>query len=403
MAVKGIFVSDAGAVQERNDGLASTILYEERGSAVPLFALSAGLAESQATSAVYSWYEEGIWHTRVALTAVPVATGNLLTVEDASWIHENMIFMVESTGEYVLVIGVTGNVLTVQRGIAATGVTGIVLGADEIAIQLIGTAFEEASERPTAMATSPYPRSNLLQIFRRAWDISGTAQATQYRFGSRVEKNKATAALMHALDMEYSMIWGKRHQGVVNNKPFRQMDGVLAQLRSNIFVAPVGGLTRRSLEDYVERLFSKNIKGQPNERLTFCGNVTIRALNEITWRYGSYNIQAKENQFGIEVFTFITPFGRLTLMPHPLMNDSPVWASDMYSLHPAAMELVWLRKTFHLDEGQNGGTSDLRDAKAGVFTSEMSVKYGLEATGAIMTGVSVDHYVKVECPCPEQE
>lgn len=392
MAVKGIFVSDAGAVQERNDGLASTILYEERGASAPLFALSAGMTSSQATSSVISWYEEGIWHTRCLLTAVPNPTGNLITVEDSSWIHENMIFMVEQTGEYMLVIGVTGNVLTVTRGLAGTGVTAIDLDDGEFAVQLIGTAFEEASERPTAMATSPYPRTNLTQIFRRAWDISGTAQATQYRFGSRVEKNKSTAALMHALDMEYSLIWGKRHQGVINNKPFRQMDGILAQLRSNIFVAPAGGLTRRALEDYVERLFSKNIKGQPNERITFCGNVSIRALNEITWRYGSYNIAVKENEFGIDVSTFITPFGRLTLMLHPLMNDSPVWSQDIYSLHPAAMETVWLRPTYHLDEGQNGGSSDLRDAKAGVFTSEMSVKYGMEATGAIMTGVTVDHY-----------
>lgn len=392
MAVKGIFVSDAGALNERSDGLNSTILYEARGASVPLFALSAGLAETTADSSVVSWYEEAIWHTRCVVTAVATANGAQITVEDASWITENMIFMVESSGEYVFVLGVTGNTLTVQRGTAGTAVTGIVIGGDEVAIQLIGTAFEEASERPTGIATSPYPRTNLTQIFRRSWDISGTAQATTYRFGDRQAKNKADAAILHALDIEYSLIWGKKHIGVVNNKPMRWMDGILSQMRSNIFVAPDGGLTRRVVDDYIERLFSKNIKGKPNERITFSGNVAIRALNEIAWRYGTYNLEVKPNTFGIDVQNFMTPFGTLTLMAHPLMNDNPVWASDIYSLHPAAMELSWLRKTHHMDEGQNGGASDLRDAKAGVYTSELTVKYGLEQTGAIMTGVEVDHY-----------
>jgi len=392
MAVKGIFVSDAGALQERNDGLSSVILRESRGGTVPLFALSAGMANDTATSAVISWYEEGIWSTRAIITAVPVATGNLITVDDSSWLHENLVFIVEATGEYVMVLGVTGNVLTVQRGMCGTTVTGIVIGPGEHAIQLVGAAFEEASERPTAIATSPYPRTNMTQIFRRSWDISGTAQATTYRFGSRSDKNKGDAAMNHALDIEYALLWGRSHQGVINNKPFRMMDGIINQLRSNIFASPVGGLTRRALDDYAERLFSKNISGRPNERITFVGNVALRAMNEIVMRHSTYNIEKRENEFGIKVNNFITPFGDLTLIPHPLMNDSPLFSSDMYSFHPAAMSMAWLRRTFHLDEGTNGGASDLRDAKAGVYTSELTVKYGLEATGAIMTGVIVDHY-----------
>ena len=402
MAVKGIYVSDAGALNERNEGLANTILSEARGSAVPLFALSAGLAEENASGAVFSWYEEGIWTTRSVITAVPApGTGNLLTVEDTSWITENMVMMIESTGEYIMVLGVTNNVLTVQRGISGTQVSPIVIGGTEQALQLIGTAFEEASERPTAVATNPYPRTNITQIFRNSWDISRTAKSTTYRHGDRKARNKQTAAMIHATLIEYSLLFGRRHMGVINNKPYRQMDGVLSQLRSNIFIAPTDGLTRRSLDDYVERLFSKNIKGQPNERITFVGNAALRALNEIVWRYGSYNISVRENTFGINVRNFVTPFGDLTMIPHPLMNDSPIFSHDMYSLHPAAMEIAWLDKTFHLDEGGNGQASDLRDAEAGVFTSELTVKYGLEQTGAIMTGINVDHFAP--CPCPLDE
>lgn len=392
MAIKGIFVSDAGGLQERQEALSSVILKEERGGQTPLFALSSGMYNTSITNVVSSWYEEGIMSTRAVVTAVATPTGNQITVDDASWLRENLVLMVESTGEYVMILGVTGNTLTVQRGLANTGVTAITVGTDEIGLQLIGSAFEEASERPSAVATSPYPRTNITQIFRDAWDISGTAQAVSYKFGDRMAKNKGDAAMMHAESIERTLIWGKMHQGVVMNKPHRQMNGILNQLRSNIFLSPAGGLTRRVLDDYCERVFSKNIKGKPNERITFCGNVALRALNEIAWRYGDYSIAVRENEFGIDVRKFISPFGTLTLLPHPLMNDSKAWARDMYSLHPAAMEIQWLRKTSHESEGANGSASDLRDAKSGVFTSELTVKYGLEATGAIMTDIEANYY-----------
>lgn len=394
MAVKGIFVSDAGALAERPEALSSTILREGRGAGVPLFALSSGMETEECDQTMVSWYEEGIMHSRTIVQAISNPNANTFVVEDSSWITENSVFIAENTGEYMIVLAVTGNAVTMQRGIAGTGNQDIILGAGEFGIQMIGTAFEEGSERPTAVATSPYPRNNITQIFRNAWDITGTAQATTYRFGSRLSKNKGTAGLRHALDMERSLLWGKLHNGVVNNKPHRQMNGMLAQLRSNFFVSPVAGLTRRALGDYVERLFSKNIEGMPNERLTFCGNVAVRALNEIAWRYGDYSIQEVDNSFGLKVSKFTTPFGDLTMLIHPLMNENPLWSSQLYSLHPGAMKMCWLRRTTHETEGTNGSASDLRDAKAGVFTSEMTCKYAVEQTGGVLTDIKVDHYVK---------
>lgn len=400
MAIKGIFVSDAGGLQERTDALSSTILKEERGGSVPLFAMSSGMATTNLSNTITTWYEEGLMVTFAEITAISAPTGNQITIDDASWVTENMVMMVDSTGEYIFVMGITGNTLTVQRGMARTAVSNIVVGADPIRLQLIGTSFEEASERPTSVSTSPYPRTNVTQIFRNAWDISGTAQAVNYRFGDRMAKNKADAAMFHAEDIERTLIWGKRHDAIVMNKPHRNMDGVLAQLRSNIFVAPASGLSRRVLEDYCERVFSKNIKGKPNERITFCGNTALRGLNEMAYRYGDYSIAVRENEFGIDVRRFISPFGTLTLLPHPLMNGSPAWAKDLYSLHPAAMEIQWLRRTFHEEERTNGSASDLRDAKSGVFTSELTVKYGLEATGAIMTDVTPNYFELESCsPC----
>jgi len=394
MAIKGIFVSDAGALSERNTGLSSVILREQRGYGVPFFALSSGMGSEDATGPLISWYEDNMSSSRTIIQAAPDPVGNMLIVEDASWLTENMTLMIEQTGEHILVLAITGNTLTVQRGIAQTPVLPIALGGGtEVGLQLLGTAFEEGSERPTSLASNPYPRTNQTQIFRNSWDITRTAQVTQYRFGDRQARNKAEAAMYHAEQIERTLIFGKSHFGHVNNRPFRMMDGMMAQMRTNFFAAPAGGLTRRSLEDYIERLFSKNIQGMANERITFCGNVAVRALNEIVRRYTEYEIVPMANEYGLRVLKYVTPFGDLTLMIHPMFNENPVWQSYMWSFHPGAPKMVWLSRTFHQDGDENGRASNLRDATAGVFTSELTIKYPVEQTAALMDGITVDHYV----------
>ena len=393
MAVKGIFVSDAGALRERDESLPTTIIRHARGHGVPFFALSSGMAAEDATQPLVAWYEEGIRTSRGVITAVPGGpTGNVITVDDASWLMENTTMMIEQTGEYVQVVGVTGNMLTVQRGIGGTLVVPIVIGPVEQGIQKIGSSFEEGSERPTGVASNPFPRTNQTEIFRNAWDITGTAQATQYRFGPREARNRGEAAQHHAEDIERKLLWGRLHNGVVHNRPHRMMDGIVAQWRTNFFSCPAGGLTRRSLDDYVERLFSTNIAGQPNERITFGGNVAVRAIQEIVLRYSMYQIEAIPNEWGINVTKYVTPFGNLSVMVHPMLNESPVWSGIMMSLHPAAVTKVWLRRTFTQETDQKGAASNLRDATAGAITSELTVKYAVESTAAMMEDITVDHY-----------
>ena len=393
MAVKGIFTSDAGGLNERPDSFSSTILREGRGFGGPMFGISSGMANTTTDQTMVSWMEEGMRQSRAVITMVTNPTGSTLVLEDTTWFTENTVLMVESTGEYLLVLGITGNAITVQRGLGRTEIVPIVLGGDEVAVQLIGNAFEEGSERPTSIAYAPYPRSNITQIFRNAWDITGTAQAVNYRYGSRLTRNKSTAALAHAEAIERSLIWGKQAIGVVNNKPFRQMDGIISQLRTNFFAAPAGGLTRRVLTDFIERIFSKRIEGQPNERIFWSGPVAVRALTEIAYRYSDYQISQTDMAFGLNVTKFITNHGTATIMTHPLMMDSPVWSNQMYALHPGAMEMAWLRRTQHQGEDGNGKASDLRDAQAGVYTSELTTKYMLEQTAGVLMDIEIDHYV----------
>lgn len=393
MAIKGIFTSDAGDIGDRTKDISYNMLKYEAGGTVPLFALSAGMNEETISTVLHQWYEEGMSVTRTRIiNNLGDPLGPRIIVEDASFLHQKMLLVHEATGEYLFVKAINGNELTITRGFGNTPVLPITVGAAQDYVQLITTAFEEGSERPPAISTSGYPRTNQTQIFRRSYDLTETAKATSYHMGNRMARNKATASMNIAEDIERALFWSRRDNGVINNKPFRTMDGVLAQLRSNIFVSPPGGLTRRILTDFVERLFSKRAAGMPDERLFFCGNVAVRALNEIAMRYSVYNISESATTFGIKVMNFVTPFGDVKLLIHPIMNENPMRASSIYALHPGVMKMIYLRKVHEQTGDDKGQASDLRDAESGVFTGELTCAYALEATGGILTGIGVDHY-----------
>lgn len=385
MAIKGIFTSDMGIVGDRKADFASSILYNEPNGSAPMLAMTSGMKTRPATDVVVTWFEENHLSGRVRVTN-NAGTGTTLVLEDASFITANTVLMLEDTGEYVFVLAAVGNTLTVERGFADTEVASINgSGSNEIYAQRIGTAFSEASSAPVAVTNMGYPKFNYTQIFRNTWNVSGTAQAVPWHTGSRVAKSKRDCALYHAEDIERSLMWGRKSLGVMNNEPFRTMDGILTQVKTNVFSQTTNfGYT--DMRDFLEKVFSRNIKGYSNERIAFCGNSVLSVLDTIAMSHGDYKIEVGETDFGMEIVNWRTPFGKISLKTHPLMNENPVWRKDMYVLHPGVIETRYLRRTTE-DNYDGPGKRAGVDADYGVLTTELSVTYGAEITGGIYTGI----------------
>lgn len=391
MAVKGIFSSDASITTDRAGDFASAILQIFPTGTAPMFALSAGMKTYDATDTLIHWFEENRYNGRVAIignNGAPVG-GNLIA-DDASFVVQGDIYLVEATGEYLYVLGVTGNQLVVSRGFGATGTAPIApTGVNDPAyLQRIGSAFEEGSEKPLERSLQGAQRFNYMQIFRNSWGLTNTAAAVSYRTGDKQAKTKSDCMMIHAEDMERSIIWGVQDLGVRNNQPFRTMDGVLNQIKTNNFVAPGGVLTKVAMDSLLEAVFSHNVKGQPNERIAFAGNNVIQVLNQLIFHHSGtiYNMTVRETEFGIRVNTWITPFGEITILTHPLMNENPVWRNELYVFHPGALELAYLRRT-SADDDDKAGSRQGRDSNTGVLTTEMTCAYKGEITGAVMRNI----------------
>lgn len=384
MAVKGVFASDQNIAGTVKGSFASALLQVDPTGSAPLLALSSGMQSEDSSSVVETWFEEN--HLSGYLTVTnDAALTTTMVLSDGNQVVAGTIMLVHSTGEYVFVDSISGNTATVTRGFGGSTITDTDGSSTPVPIQRITTAQEEGSAKPTAIANLGFPRFNYMEIFRNSWDATGTAKAVAYHTGNVVAKNMRDAGLFHAEDMERAFIWGKQTIGTLNGKPFRTCDGVTNQITTNV-TAQSTNTTFADLNTFLQSIFERNIKGKPNERIAFCGNTVLSVINEIAKINGTINMETGHTEFGLKVTKWLTPFGDVSLMTHPLMNENATWTKELYVLHPGAVKIKYLRRTKH-DRNDIDGSRAGADADFGVFTTEGTIIYGAELTGGIYTGI----------------
>ena len=388
MAVRGVFASESGIAGDRKGDFAGSLLQTNPTGSAPLFALSSGMATKPANDTVVTWFEENKLQGRVDVTN-NATTGTSLVVSDGSFVVPGQVWMIETTGELVFVTAVAGTTVTVERGFASTSVVSINGSSTAVPIQKISTAHEEGAEKPVAYSNLGFPRFNYCHIFRTTWDVTGTARAVQYHTGDQVARNKRDALLFHSEEIELSSWFSKKSIGHMNGRPYRTMDGIVTQITTNV-QSQQTHVTYTDLRGFLQDVFSYNIKGQPNERIAFCGNTVLGVIDTLAKTFTTMNVVPGATEFGMKINKWITPFGEISLMTHPLFNESPLWTKDLHVLHPGAMRTRYLRQTHH-DGYDKDGTRAGRDADFGVYTTEMCIEYMAERTGGRFTGIDTPY------------
>jgi hypothetical protein len=384
MAVQGVFASDQGIQGGRMGDFASGLLQTMPTGSAPMLALSSGMNSADASDTVITWFEENHMSGRTRITN-NAGVGTLFTVENASEYVQGVVALVESTGEMVFVEAIAGNDITVTRDLNGVGAAAVDGSVTPEGLQRIGNAREEGSDRPVAITNVGFPRLNYMQIFRNTWDVTQTARAINYRTGDIAAKSKADAAILHAEDIERSILFGIKTTGTLNGKPFHTMDGIINMLSTNIY-SQTTNTTWNNLDTFLQAVFSYNIKGKPNERIAFGGNTVLSVMNQIARLDSQLNISVGEGAFGLKIFRWISPYGDIILQTHPMFNENPVWTQNLLVLHPGAVRTRYLRRTSE-DPNDKAGSRNGVDADFGVITTEMSVEYKAEATGGYYTGI----------------
>lgn len=392
MSIRGIFASHSGIVGERVGDLSSRVLMLGYAGTAPLLALSSGMSKEPAGDTSYSWTEDSHISGNTTASANKLSSDTVLAVVDSSIWTKNSIIMNQTTGEYMLIVSVDSKTqVTVLRGIGGT--TAAAVTTNDV-FQHIGTAFEEGGGKPEAVTQKGESRVNYVQIFKNGWAITGTAKAVKFHTGSQLAYNRSQALGYHVEDLERSFIFGRPGVMTVGNKQLRMSGGIVYQIETYgglVESANAGGAGQMNLKgvlNFMRRVFDRNVKGLPNERIAFTGSATLELVNQMVQKNSQYNIQQGESAYGIKIYKITGVNGDLTLATHPLFVENSIWGKELHVYHPGLIKKRVLRDTWEETFGQSSSNNNGIDAEEGFLAIETGWQAMAVETMGIMRNIT---------------
>jgi len=396
MSFTGMFNTSNFTTDLAKKSFAGMIMRLMPNGSAPLFGLTSMLKSETAVQVEHGYFAKTMLFPELKINdAANIAAGvTVLTVDSSTNVLPGMVMRVNRTGEHVLINQVVSStVVQVTRGVGVTAAAQI---NDDDNLYQVGNAFEEGSDRPTALNITPERITNLTQIFRNTWALTDTARATQVIAGeTNVAESKQDCAAFHAADIEKSLFFGQKSQGTRNGKPFRTMDGLISIVeqytaQDNVHTA-AATTNYTQLEDMLDPVFNQATDPKvANERLLFVGGSAKRVLNNIGRLNGTYQLVDGATSFGLQFTTFKTARGTFRVIEHPLFNTNTNWAKMAVGIDLSTFNVAYLgdRKTKSEEFGQEDGG----DSVGGSLTTEMTclvknppanvVIYGLTAAAA---------------------
>ena len=205
----------------------------------PLFVLTSMLTANTAVAVEHGFFTKTMIFPAFDLTADITNSQTTFTVTSTANLLPGQLLRLEQTKEIVIINQVlSATQVLVGRAVGTVAAAAITVASQNPKAYQVGNAYGEASIRPQALAINPVRVTNLTQIFRNTWAISGSTEATQVIAGdTNVAENRQDCAAFHAKDIEAALIFGQKSQGFRNGQPFRTMDGLI-NIVSNIAYYP---------------------------------------------------------------------------------------------------------------------------------------------------------------------
>lgn len=372
--------------QARKSFAAQITRLQPNGNAM-LFGLTAMLQTETALQVEHGFFTKTMIFPQMTIGAGgQTATDTNWTVTSTVNLLPGMVFKVNSSGEQVLLQGINGTAsVQVARGVGSVAPAAI---AAAVNVYQVGTGFEESSLRPNALEINPVRVTNLTQIFRNTWAISGSTEATQMLVGdTNVAENRADCATFHATNIETGIFFGQKFAGTRNGQPFRLMDGIVSIVSNLAYYPPIysspnvtvaGSTTNYTqFETAWDPLFNQTTDPKSaNERIMFVGGTAKKAINNIGRLNGTYFMVDGQTSWGLQFQTIKIARGTFRLIEHPLFNSNVDWQKLAIGVDMAAFNLAYLggRKTQSKDFNMNGNDAADNgiDAVGGTLTTELT-------------------------------
>ena len=389
MAIAGLRGTGSWSADERPKNFRETILWLNPNGVAPLTALLSKMSEESTDDPEFAWFEETLGHVRIQATAAALATDTTLSVTGALNLVKGDILLYETDDGQSELMEVTADPtsdtsVTVARGVA--GSTAVAISANDY-LTKIGNAHEEGARAPKATTRNPTKLVNYCQIFRTVYNLTNTATKTRLRTGDPVKNDKKRKMFDHARDMELSFLFGRPYEDLSGSQPKRYTGGLNNFISSNrrLFTS-ADTMTEDKLIDAIAPVFDYDGAGAGDERLAFCGNGALTALNKVVRNSAStrINFDQEIRVYGMRLQRLILPQGVIYFRTHPLMNVHPVFTNSMFIINPRGLKYRYLRDTKPRDNIQLPDEDQLK----GEWITEAGLEVQHERTMAYIGGMN---------------
>ncbi len=205
--------------------------------------------------------------------------------------------------------------------------------ADNADIEIIGSAFAEATGAPTAWKDEMYDNEGFCQIFKTAIPVfSGTALATKYRGKPDEFKRTWSKKLKeHKADIEKACLFGLGRSDEGSSGPERHTHGIVTHTEANgqVFNFTYANSDYDDFLDMAETYFSPESGNNPN-KLVLASRKILTWFNKLgsgtfmantagtsQFRFDIQNIQGK---FGHHVTKIETMYGNFHFVMEPFLR-----------------------------------------------------------------------------------
>jgi hypothetical protein len=269
-------------------------------------------------------------------------------------------------------------------------------------ILVCGSVNPEFGEIPTSLSYTPTKYTNYTQIQRTSLEISRTALLTKYRTGDAYKELKRQITERHAVELEKQLLFGIPYEGTGSNgKPERTSAGLFYAIKTYNSTGVLdwryeagGAYAWASTTDGAKSWFDSALEVAfrygDSEKLAFLGSGALKGINDLAAAYGTINLTPTTEAYGLKVLKWITPFGVLNLMTHPLFTHEETLRNTMLILEPRRLKWRYVTDTtFYPDPHRDKKLADPSkyDGIKEEFLTEGGLEWSHTETMAILNGV----------------
>jgi hypothetical protein len=391
MAFAGLRGTGDWGVDERPKNFREMILWRNPNGSAPLTALMSKMKTEKTDDPEFAWWEEEQNAVRVQIDGIQLAaSGDWELVSGGLKLVPGDLLLVSQgtqseayTNEIVEVVTVVDDTnIDVTRGAAGTTAVDTV---DLDYATKIGNVYSEGSLSPDVTNENTLKQLNYTQIFKTAYELTGTVQVTRARTGDPLKNDKKRKMFQHSAALEFAFMWGKAFETTGSNgKPKRYTGGIREFITTNtkVFTTSTDPMTEDKFLDEVYPVWDYDAGNAGNERLIFAGNGFLNNLNKLARSSTSsrVNFDGVVRTYGMELQRWILPQGTVFVRTHPLMNTHPVYTLSAFVIDPSAIIYRPLRDTKPQDNIQAPDA----DTRKGQWLTEAGIEVRHEKTMAYL-------------------